>query len=556
MTTATRSLVTTYAEAVIAGSIITGRLVRLAAERHLRDLDHGHERGLRFDEDAAQFAIDFFALLRLPDGAAAGQPFILQPWQSFIVGSLAGWLRTDGRRRFSYALVEVARANGKSPLAAGIGLLGLIADREAGAQIYSAATTRDQAKIVFNDAVRMAEQAPTLWKQLLKTVNNLAHVKSSSYFRPLAAEASKMDGLRVHIALVDELHEHSNGEVMAKLRTGMKSSQPLLFAITTAGYDRHSVCWDEHEIAVKILEGTLDNDSYFAYVATLDDGDEWTDEECWPKANPSLGVTVRIETLREEAALARQIPAQENDFKRLRLNLWTQQSSRWLTAELWEEGSVAPLEPLDGRACYAGVHATNDMAAIVLWFPDAAAGGDAQAHFFLPADKAADLEKQENAPYAAWAGDEYIELSEGNVVDYDLLVKRLVSLGEKYEIREVALHSYGRANLETHLQDEGFTVAAMSSGMAQMSAPTLELERLLLARKLRHGGNPVLRWMAGNIAVRTDSEGHKRPDDEASGGRIGGLRALIMAIGRAMVRQDEPEVPLQIFFGGSDEVDG
>jgi phage terminase large subunit-like protein len=549
MTTAVRTAVTSYAEAVVSGAVVTGRLVRLAAERHLRDLEHGHERGLRFDDNAAQVAIDFFLLLRLPDGAGAGQPFVLQPWQEFIVGSIFGWMRADGRRRFSYALVEVARANGKSPLAAGIGLYGLLADGEAGAQVYSAATTRDQAKIVFNDAVHMVEPVPALWKQLLKTVNNLAHVKQGSYFRPLAAEASKMDGLRVHIALVDELHEHPDGDVMAKLRTGMKSSQPLLFAITTAGYDRNSVCWHEHEFAIKVLEGTLDNDSYFAYIATLDEEDAWDDEDAWPKANPSLGITVRIETLREESAKAKQIAAEENDFKRLRLDMWTQQASRWLNAELWEEGAVEPSTDLARRQAYAGVHATNDMAAIVLWVPDDEGGGDVLPFFFLPEEKASELQQQENAPYVTWGDAGVIEMTSGNVTDWDLLVKRLTELNETYDIREVAIHSYNRSNLETHLQDAGFTVAAITSGFAHMSAPTLELERLLTAQKLRHAGNPVLRWMAGNIAVRTDSEGHKRPDDVASGGRIGGMRALIMAIGRAMVYVAEPETELQIFFG-------
>lgn len=542
MTTAVRSPVTAYAEAVTSGAVVTGRLVSLAAERHIRDIEHGHERGLHFDDDAAQHAIDFFRLLRLPDGAGAGQPFDLEPWECFIVGSLFGWMKGD-KRRFHYALVEVARSNGKSPLSGGIGAYGLLADRELGAQIYSAATTRDQAKIVFNDGVRMVEKTPALWKQLLKTVNNLANVKQGSYFRPLSADASTMDGLRVHIALVDELHEHPNGEVIAKLRTGMKSSQPLLFMITTAGWDRSSVCWQEHEVVVKILEGTLENDAYFGYIATLDPEDDWLDEACWPKANPNLGVSVRMETLRDEARLAQQIPAQENDFKRLRLNTWTQQSSRWLTAELWEEGSIEPPEPLARRQAYAGVHATNDMAAVVLWVPDDAGGGDVLPFFFLPEEKAAELQAQENAPYVTWGDADVIEMTSGNVTDYDLLVKRLTELNETYDIREVAIHSYNRSNLETHLQDAGFTVAAVTSGYTHMSAPTLELERLLIARKLRHAGNPALRWMSGNIAVRSDSEGHKRPDDEASGGRIGGIRALIMAIGRAMVYVDEDPGP-------------
>lgn len=545
MTTAVLSPVTTYAEDVIAGKYVVGQLVIKACRRHLDDLSRGHERGIYFDAEEAQLAIDFFALLRLPDGAGAGERFVLQPWQAFIVGSIFGWKReSDGLRRFHYVLVEVARANGKSPLAAGIGLKALLADHEQGAQVYSAATTRDQAKIVFNDAVRMAEQSPALWRLLDKTVNNLAYMTAQSYFRPLSADASKMDGLRVHVALVDELHEHPNGEVMTKLRTGMKSSQPLLFAISTAGFNKMSVLGEEHDIAVKILDGVVENDAYFAYIATLDSDDEWTDEDAWPKANPSLGVTVRLETLRDECRLAQQVPAQQNSFRRLRLNEWTANATRWLTDELWQYGAAGPPHELAGRKCFAGLHVTTEMAAIVLWFPDDARGGDALAEFYIPEDNVDQLERDDGVPYSAWERDGFVQLTEGNVVDYDAVAKRMDELAEIYNLQEIGLHRYNATQLNTNLTSAGFTVAAFSSGFAYMAPPSEELERLLLDGTVRHAGNPVLRWMASNVAVRTDSEGHKRPDQEASGGRIGGIVALLMAIGRALVHleDDSPSI--------------
>ena len=227
MVIATRSVVTAYAESVLAGEVLTGQLVRLACERHIRDLSN--DRGLAFDEIRAQRAIDFFAQLRFPDGVNAGKPFVLEPWQCFVVGSLFGWLRRDGKRRFQYCYIEVARANGKTPLGAAIGLYCLTADNEAGAQCFSAATTRDQAKIGFRDAGRMVEGSVALNSRVTKMVNNLHYRPLESFFRPLSSDASKMDGLRVHYALVDELHEHPNAEVLSKLRTGMKSSQPALF---------------------------------------------------------------------------------------------------------------------------------------------------------------------------------------------------------------------------------------------------------------------------------------------------------------------------------------
>ena len=547
MTTAVHSRVTDYAEAVLRGEYVIGKLQRLACERHLRDLEMGSGRGLRFDEEVAEAAIDFFPILRLPDGNGAGERFNLLPWQSFVVGSIFGWLAADGRRRFHYSYVECARANGKSPLAAGIGLKGLLADGEQGAQVYAAATTRDQAKVVFNDAVRMAEKSPSVWPKLTKTVNNLAYMQMGGFFRPLAAEASKMDGLRVHMALVDEVHEHPNGEVLAKLRTGMKSSQPLLFMITTAGYDRHSVCYDEHEYACKVLEGSIEDDSHFAFIAALDEGDDWIDEDCWPKANPSLGTTVRIETLREECEKAKQIPSQQNAFMRLRLNIWTEQRSRWLSTEIWDEGNDGPEADLSGRECFAGIVAAEDsLTAVALWFPDGAGGGDAVMRFFLPEDNIAELVRETNVPLDRWAEEGWLEATEGNVTDYDLVRKRLNGLQEEFDIREAAIRQHNTTQLQTQLMGDGFTVVPINRGFPGMSAATKEVERLLLARKLRHGGQPVLRWMASNIAVRSDADGEKRPDRGASGGSIVGMEALIIAVARAMVQPEEHEA--SVFF--------
>lgn len=542
MTTTTRSAVTTYAEDVISGRIIAGKKVRQACERHMRDLDVGHLRGLHFDEEAAQFAIDFFEILPLPDGEGAGDPFILQPWEAFVIGSLFGWIGPDGRRRFHYALVEVARSNGKSPLAGGLGLFALTADGEQGAQVYSAATTRDQAKIVFNDAVHMAEKS-ALWPRLTKTVNNLAFMRLNSYFRPLSADASTMDGLRVHVGIVDELHEHPDGEVMAKLRTGMKSTQPLLFAITTAGAKRQSVCWHEHDLATKILEGVLDNDDYFAYIATIDEDDDWRDESCWIKANPSLGVTVRVELLRAECLKAQQVISDQNDFLRFRMNVWTEQVTRWLSTELWDEGSIDS-GAMSARPCYVGVvTSTEDLSAVILWFPDGEGGGDVVPFFFMPEENVAERARRDSVPLDRWAAEGWLELTGGNVTDYDLLRRRLNDYATVFDIKEVAVRSHNTVQLMAQLEGDGFTVVSISPGYVGMSEATKELERQLVGRKFRHGGHPVLRWMVSNAAVRQDADGEKRPNREASGDVIYGVEALIMAIGRAMVHpEDEPSM--------------
>ena len=295
---------TAWARKVVAGQVVAGHLTRLACQRHLDDLKAGKDRGLVWDRAAALHAIEFFSHLRHSTGEWAGQPFDLQPWQQFVVGSVFGWKRADGLRRFRTAYVEVARKNGKSALLAGIALYALVADGEAGAHVYAAATTRDQARIVFGEAERMVAASQALSSRVTRTVNNLAVLPTASWFRPLSADASKMDGLNVHFAAVDEVHEHPGPEIIQKLNTATGARrQPLIFEITTAGHDRHSVCRQHHEFSVKALEGTLPEetaDPWFAFIATIDAGDDWTDPKVWVKANPSLGVTVKLDDLKRQ----------------------------------------------------------------------------------------------------------------------------------------------------------------------------------------------------------------------------------------------------------------
>ena len=311
-------------------------------KRHLDDLVNGKARGLIWDADAARHAIAFFSHLRHSTGEWANQPFELQPWQAFVIGSLYGWKRVDGLRRFRTAYVEVARKNGKSVMLAGTALYALVADGEFGSHVYAAATTRDQARIIFGEAERMVDASPALRARITRTVNNLAVMPTSSWFRPLSADASKMDGLNVHFAAVDEVHEHPNAEIIQKLNTATGARrQPLIFEITTAGHDRQSICRQHHEFSVKVLESTVPaeaSDSWFAYIATIDAGDDWTNPAVWIKANPSLGVTVKVEDLKRQVDEAREMPAQQNAIRRLRLNEWTEQATRWIDMGVWADG--------------------------------------------------------------------------------------------------------------------------------------------------------------------------------------------------------------------------
>lgn len=536
-----RSAVALYAESVVAGAVVTGRLVRLACERHLRDLDHGHERGLHFDQDAADFACEFFSYLSHYKGEWAGQPFILEPWQRFIIGSLFGWKRADGTRRFRVAYNELGRKNGKSILAAGVGLLLAFFDGEGGAEVYSAATKREQAKIVWGDARTMVLKSPDLKRRISVLVGNLHQESTSSKFQPLGADTDGMDGLNIHGAIVDELHAHKARIMWDVIQTATGARrQPLTFVITTAGAGRLGVCWEQHDYAVKVLEGVIEDDSAFAYIATLDEGDDWRDPLVWIKANPNLGISVKVDDLERKCLRAQQVPAEQNEFLRKHCDIWTTQSMRWLSDELWMQGA-AESGALSGRSCYGCVYVSSvtDLGAFVLWFPDEAGGGDLLSWFWVPEENMAERVKSDRVPYDVWVREGWVEATDGNVVDYDLIRQRIKALGLVYKIKEIAVPVHTSVQVQTQLLGDGFAVVAVVQGFAALSAPTKEMQRLLLDGKYRHGGNPVLRWMAGNVAVRTNAEEEMRPDKEQSTERIDGIAAAINALSRALVKPEE-----------------
>jgi phage terminase large subunit-like protein len=531
-----------YARSVVAGKVVAGQLARLACQRHLDDLKKGKARGLRWDAAAARHAIEFFRHLRHSTGEWAGKPFELQPWQAFVIGSLFGWKRVDGLRRFRTAYVEVARKNGKSAMLAGISLYALLADGEPGSHVYAAATTRDQARIVFGEAERMVDASPALRARVTRTVNNLAVLPSSSWFRPLSADASKMDGLNVHFAAVDEVHEHPNAEIIQKLNTATGARrQPLIFEITTAGHDRQSVCWQHHEFSVKALEGSVPADaadSWFAYIATIDAGDDWTNPTVWIKANPSLGVTVKVEDLKRQVEEAREMPAQQNAIRRLRLNEWTEQATRWIDMGVWSEGA-APFdeEELTGRSCYGGLDLArvNDLSSLALIFPPKQAGEPVKViwRHWCPDDDILRRSRRDRAPYTVWRDQGWLVATEGNTTDFRFIEAEIVALAKRFNILEVAYDRTFAGELVRNLQDEGLTMVEFGQGFISMGPAAAEFMRLLIGRQLLHGGNPIATWCASNVAVRRDPAGNEKPDKERSTERIDAVVAAIMAVGRS-----------------------
>ena len=355
---------TQYALEVVAGERIAGPHVRGQCARHLRDIESGHKRGLVWKVEAAEKAQGFFEdVLKLNGGDFEGKPFALLPWQRFVIGSLFGWMGPDGHRRFRNAYIETAKGSGKSPLAAGVGMKGLVADNEPRAEIYSAATKKDQAMILFRDAVAMVDQSPELSKRLQKSGTgercwNLAYMAQGAFFRPISSDDGQ-SGPRPHIGLIDELHEHKTNTVVEMMRAGTKSRrQAMIFMITNAGHNRMGPCWSYHEYGAKVAAGEVEDDAFFPYVCSLDEQDDpFADESCWPKANPSLqdADLPGMKYIREQVVEAKGMPSKEAIVRRLNFCQWTDAESPWISGEVWR-GAQRDFDwqDLRGRRAVAG----------------------------------------------------------------------------------------------------------------------------------------------------------------------------------------------------------
>jgi phage terminase large subunit-like protein len=534
--------VTKYARAVSRGKIVAGRPVRLACQRHLNDLKR---KDIVWRADLAQMAIDFYEeILLLEDGA----PFLLQPFQKFIVGSLIGWLRIDGTRRFRTAYIETAKGTGKTPLAAGLGLYCLVADNEPAAEIYSAAVTKDQARLVWSDAERMVQASEELSELVMCNVNLLHIPGDRSVFRPISSEHRGLDGKRVHVALIDEIQEHPNGNVVAKIRAGVKSRrQPLIVEITNSGYGRTSICWQHHDLSIKVLEGVFEKDEWFAYVCALDEGDNWLDEKVWPKANPGLGTILPWDYMRQMVSDALAMPAQENIVKRLNFCMWTEQSVRWLNMEAWQKcGQPFDVEELRGRKCYGGLDLAkvHDLSALALVFPpiDDDELLKVLVFFWIPDVDMTVRSQQDFVPYDVWVRDGLIRATEGNVTDFESIEADVIELAGIYDIQEIAYDRTFAGEIVQGLMRENITMVEMGQGFLSMGAPTAELERMVKGQKFSHNGNKVLYWNASNVTVSTNAAGDIKPDKEKSTERIDGIVALIMAVDKYMRNETSTSV--------------
>lgn len=548
-----------YASRVLNGEQVACEWVKKACARYVDDRENCEERGLIFDVGRAGMAVAFFSLLRHWKGEWAGNPILLEPWQVFIIANLFGWYRADGTRRYRTAYVEVARKNGKSTLAAGIGLYLMLADGEPGAEVYTAATKRDQARIAHRDATEMIKRSPELKREAGLFKDNIYSIENASKFEPLGRDSDSLDGLNVHGVIADEVHAWKTGDMWDVLETATGARrQPLMLAITTAGYDQNSFCWTLHEYTEKVLDGAVEDDSFFGLIYTLDEEDDYEDESLWIKANPNLEVSKKVDNMRVLMKRAKEMPARLNVFLRKHLDIWTQAETRWINTEKWGECGklqVASGE-LEGRPCYSGLDlsSTGDINALVHLFPpiEEKEPYKVLCRFFVPEESMEERSKRDRVPYESWVRGGYMMTTPGNVTDYDFILHQIREDGEVFDLQELAFDRWGSQKIVTDLQDIGFTadqkihkqsgaplLVQFGQGFASMSGPTKELERLILSVMLAHGDHPVLNWMAHNVVVREDPAGNLKPDKEKSSEKIDGIVALVMALGRASLHAEK-----------------
>lgn len=524
--------------------------MRAACQRHLNDMATGAERGLRFDKAAAQRAIGYYRdVLRLNGGEFEGLPFVLLDWQQFIVGSLFGWKTADGYRRFRVAYVETAKGSGKSPLAAGVGMIGLTADGEARAEIYAAATKKDQAMVLFRDAVAMFQQSPELRKRLKpsgvgENVWNLAYFEKGSFFRPISADDGQ-SGPRPHIALVDEVHEHRNNTVVEMMRAGTKSRrQALIFMITNSGASKTSTCWNYHDYAAKVSAGTLVDDAFFGYVCGLDEGDDpFRDERCWSKVNPSLqGAKLPgIKYLREQVTEARGMPSKEALVRRLNFCQWTDATNPWISADIWL-GAARQYDwrDLRGRRAWVGLDlsSTTDLTGLVLYVEPVVEGEPWKLVPFcwLPEEGLQRKEELDRVPYLAWRTAGYLETTPGKAISKLTVVKRLAELSSFFDLQLVGYDRWRIEDLKALAADNEVTLPEMQpfgQGYKDMSPAIEAFETALLNGQVVHPGNPVFTWCASNAVTVSDDAENRKLSKEKATGRIDLMVAAVMAVGCA-----------------------
>lgn len=531
---------TKYAKMVLAGEIVAGKLVKLACKRHLDDLKQEKNKSFPyyFDKNTAQIRLDFYNLCHHYKGDCAGKPMVPELWQCFVQGCVFGWKRkSDNKRRFREVYEQVGKKNGKSTDAASTALYCMTVDGESGAEIYSAATTRDQAKIIFETARQMVTRSPELKQFINNYTNNLSVPSTASKFEPVSSEAGTLDGKDVYLGLIDELHAHKNREVYDILKGGTAArSQPLIWVVTTAGLLVNGICRERYDYAVKVLEGVIDDPTLFAYIAQPDEGDDILDPKNFIKANPNLGVSVKLEDLKIKARQAKELPSAYTQFACKHMNLWVSASEKWMDMHKWSKSGADADIDLYQRRCYCGVDlsAKLDLTSVVFDFPLDNGEYAVLHHSFIPEATMIEKERKDNVPYSAWVRQGYITVIPGEAIEQSWIMDYIMSMARKYKIVEIEYDPWNATEFAQRMETEGFTCVEVRQGPRTLSEPMKDVERLVVQGKLIHFKDPVLKWAISNVVATADSAGNIKPDKSKTTQRIDPAAALITAHSRAI----------------------
>lgn len=505
-----------------------------------------------FDKEAADKAVEFCnRYIKHQKGEFAGRPLKLDKWQADeIIRPVFGWKRKDGTRKIRTCYVEIPRKNGKTTLAAGVAIILTFADGEQGAEVYSAASDREQAAIAFDLARSMVEGEEALRKRAQVFRRSIVIQSTGSSYKVLSADARSKHGFNAHGVIFDEFHAQPNRELYDVLHTSTGARrQPLEFIITTAGvYDPESIAWQLHSYALRVQSGEIEDPSFHAVIYGAPIEADYRDPKVWAAANPGMGISVKSDYLAAEAKRAEEEPSYENTFRRLHLNQWTEQVTRWIKKESWER-CAGDMPDLSGRVCYPALDlsTTTDISALALVFPPEA---DSDPYYLLnffwcPENKVRKASQADRVPYDAWVRDGYMEATPGDVVDYAFVRARVNELAKKYKFGPFAYDPWNAMQLALQLQEEdGFVMAEHRQGFVSMNEPSKEFERLVISKKIRHGDNPVMNWMVSNVALKTDAAGNIKPDKDKSTGRIDGVVASIMSVGMATRNTKQHEVSI------------
>jgi phage terminase large subunit-like protein len=521
-----------------------GEPVKLAVKRHLKDVTR---KDIYYDAARADLAMKVIGMLRHTKGEYSNRLFQITPFQEFIIRSIFGWfVKKTGRRRYRKAYIEIARKNGKTELAAAIAILTAYFDNEEGAEVYFAATKRDQAKIGFEavgDMIKRLQKDSPAVKSSIKIFRNAINkVKGvPAKIEPLSADYDTLDGTSPSCAIIDEYHAHPNDKLLKVIETGMGARiNPLLFIITTAGFNKESACYRMRGVCISVLRGQKKDDALFSLIFSLDEKDDWNDQKLWIKANPNLGLTPYLDYMQTmHKSAVNEGHSAEIQFRTKNLNQWTNVRETWVKDADWQKckGEVNP-EALKGRKCFAALDlaTTLDICSLCLVFPPESEG-EKTAYLWCnwcPEDTAADRSKSDAIDYLQYARDGYLTLTPGNVTDYEYIKHKIRELAQIYDIHTIAYDRWNSSQLVIDLTEDGLKLEPFGQGFSSMSAPTKEFERMILRREIAHGGNPLARWFLSNVQIKSDPAGNVKPDKASSREKIDGIVAAIMATGHMM----------------------